>query len=185
MRKIRALFAAQASLLPTSLAAGLRTMLEEHQALRAFYPAVARHYEAIRFGRNEEPLPLDAVEGFVRAIAEAPGSLIGPSVGSVFADSASAVPDITPPPPPDPRTVPADVIFPPPDAEGEINPRKQRDLLVASAANGFWKIFTKGKAANEAIEGWTGAFNSLALPVGKLIDWLQRNFPNGLPPGMF
>src|SRR5262249_7817375 len=65
-RILRDLFAADADSLPPEFASRLRAFLQAHMALRVFYPGVERFYDDVRFGRTNEPLPIDAVEALTK-----------------------------------------------------------------------------------------------------------------------
>src|SRR5262249_47905525 len=67
-RELRNLFAAEADILSAAIASRLKTWLEQHMALRPFYPEIQRFYAAAAQGRLTAPLPMDAVEGFTNLV---------------------------------------------------------------------------------------------------------------------
>ena len=106
----------------------------------------------------------------------------GSHANRLFDGSTVALPDFTPAPPPATPPKPGDFIHPPADPLGEINPRKQRDLTVAGIANGFWRVFTKGKDVPGNIEGWTATYAKLEPHIGPILDWLNGMWGDGFPP---
>ena len=70
-RHLRALFEAEVDLIPAPFASRLRVLLQQHIALRGFYPEVEALLQTqFEKSRIEKPLPWDNVEGFARTIRE-------------------------------------------------------------------------------------------------------------------
>lgn len=177
-RMLRDLFAAEVDILSPAFAARLKIILQQHIALRAFYPEVARFYDAVQSGHLERPLPEDAVAGVGRTIAANTPRYFEPEVSDGLRQVARDAPQVT--------LSPDDVaghggatIQPPPDPLGQLEPAKSRSFSVASAINSLWKTFLKGKDVPEAIEGWRDVADKLGENVGPVLDWLKDFLPKG------
>jgi hypothetical protein len=83
-RTLRNLFAAEADILSVPLASKLKTFLEQHMGLRVFYPEITHFYRDVQSGRIDLPLPLDAVEAFVREIKANTPNVFDASVTSAL-----------------------------------------------------------------------------------------------------
>src|SRR4030095_7556071 len=55
-RTLRDMFAAEVDILPIGLAAGLKTLLEQHIGLRVYYPEIEQFYRDVQTGHIEAPL---------------------------------------------------------------------------------------------------------------------------------
>jgi hypothetical protein len=144
-RTLRHLFVADASVLPPPFSSRLRTLLEQHSALRPFYPEVERLFHAIREGRLDEPLPQDAVEAFARTVYQHTPDVFDPPISVRLQDVNHKPPSISVL-----ASEPSDVpgtILPPPDPLGSIAPLKSRSFLTASSINALYKAFLAGKVA--------------------------------------
>lgn len=177
-RSLRDLFAAEADILSAPFAARLRTILQQHIALRAFYPEVERFYDAVRSGHLERPLPDDAVAAVGRTIKENTPRYFEPEVSEGLKRVEREPPEVA--------LSPDDIaghgsapIQPPPDPLGELEPRKSRSFSTASAINALWKTFLKGKDIPEALEGWRDVAGKLGENVGPVIDWLKDFLSKG------
>ena len=177
-RILRDLFAAEADILSDPFAARLRTILQQHIALRAFYPEVERLYDAVRSGHLERPLPDDAVAAVGRTIKENTPRYFEPEVSEGLKRVEREPPEVA--------LSPDDIaghgsapIQPPPDPLGELEPRKSRSFSTASAINALWKTFLKGKDIPEALEGWRDVAGKLGENVGPVIDWLKDFLSKG------
>lgn len=177
-RILRDLFAAEADILSAPFAARLRTILQQHIALRAFYPEVERLYDAVRSGHLERPLPDDAVAAVGLTIKENTPRYFEPEVSEGLKRVEREPPEVA--------LSPDDIaghgsapIQPPPDPLGELEPRKSRSFSTASAINALWKTFLKGKDIPEALEGWRDVAGKLGENVGPVIDWLKDFLSKG------
>ena len=177
-RMLRDLFAAEVDILSPGFAARLKIILQQHIALRAFYPEVARFYDAVQSGHLERPLPEDAVADVSRTIAANTPRYFEPEVSDGLRQVARDAPQVT--------LSPDDVaghggatIQPPPDPLGQLEPAKSRSFSVASAINSLWKTFLKGKDIPEAAEGWGKVADTLGENVGPVLDWLKDFLPKG------
>jgi hypothetical protein len=176
-RIIRDMFAAEAGILPPEFAARLRALLISHQALRVFYPGIARFYDDVRFGRSGEPLPIDAAESVSAVVANAP-EIFDASVSRSLSDAAPALPippaeDLPPPSPADPQ--------PPPDPLGSVPTDKAQAYTRASIINRLWGVFSKAEPFAKNSEAWVKIGNQLAPHVRDVIHWLSA-FTGGPPP---
>jgi hypothetical protein len=87
-RTLRNLFGAESNILSVAFSSKLKTYLEQHIGLRVFYPEIAKFYRDVQTGKLEQPLPLDAVEGFVRGVQESTPDVFDPSVAETIEGSA-------------------------------------------------------------------------------------------------
>lgn len=183
-RTLRNLFAAEADFLSVGLAVKLKTFLEQHLGLRVFYPEIATFYRDVQSGRIEEPLPLDAVEGFVRGVKENTPTVFDPSVQEAIEGTAVSAPTIVEPTSAGVRTVESEQPLPPRDPLGEVDPKKASDFTFAGTANGLWKAFLEGERIHKAIRGWKKADEALRPHVNEILSWLHQflGSGNGNPP---
>jgi hypothetical protein len=169
-RHLRALFEAEVDLIPAPFASRLRVLLQQHVALRGFYPEVERFYDAVQKSRIEKPLPWDNVEGFARTIRENTPDKFEPEVSGGLQKIESEQPVVAP------EDVPHDpkAIQPPPDPLGEVKPEDSRSYGVASFVNGVMKVVMKGKEAGQILDGWEHVTHKLAEDAAPIIDWLHK-----------
>ncbi len=172
-RILRDMFEAEADCLAASFAARLRAFLQQHIALRGFYPEVERFYDAVQKSRIEKPLPWDNVEGFARTILDNTPDKFEPVVSKGLKDVEREEPvielvDV----PHDPKA-----IQPPSDPLGPLKPEDSRSYGVASFVNGIMKIVAKGKEAGQIYDGWEHLEHKLWEDAAWIIDWLHN-----LPP---
>ncbi len=170
-RTVRDMFAAEADFLPVPFAARLKTILEYHIGVRAYYPEVEAFYRDVRSGRLQQPLPLDAFTGVVNAVKAHTPEIFDPSVVSAIGDGTQPRPIISQNEP----TVPdQNQPVPPSDPLGELDPTKAHDYQAAGIVNKLWQVFEAGGTVHKAVDGWYAAYNSLAPPVAQILDWLQQ-----------
>jgi hypothetical protein len=188
-RTLRNMFAADADDLSTGLASKLKTLLEQHIGLRAYYPEIEHFYRDVQTGRIETPLPLDAVQGIVQGVGEYTPDVFDRTVRDAVTGSAEAPSALPIESAKKLRTIGPDQPRPPPDPLGELDPRKARDFTFAGAVNGLWKAFREGEKMHKALKGWKNAGETLQPHVQQVLEWL-RNF-NGpsdggppIPPGV-
>jgi hypothetical protein len=181
-RTIRNLFAAEVDVLSLALAAKLQTFLEQHMGLRVFYPEIAAFYRDVQNGRITEPLPLDAIQGFISAVKEGT-PVVFESPVQVAIGGMEATPVAVVPAGPSGQLV-SNQPIPPKDPLGNLDPQKASDFTVAGVTNGLWRIFLKGEKLNKAAEGWIRTANLLRPHVNEILNWLDRflNSNGGLPP---
>ena len=172
-RTLREMFAAEADILSVAFAAQLKTFLECHLGLRAYYPELAEFYAAVRDGVLSAPLPIDAVERVRAAIEEHTPDQFDPSVGKELEKEESSAPAVlaeheaprldssTPQPPPDPIA--------------SVDRAQSRDQLIARSLNGLWSTFLKGKDIVPNIEGWRRAYESLEPAIGPVLNYLRHS----------
>lgn len=171
-RNLRELFAAEQDFLPAAFAARLKTVLQQHIALRPFYPEVAAFYEAVRSGHIADPLPLDAVEHIVDAIQAQTPLIFDPSVVGAIDETATASRVVAAHP--EHAAAGSDVIVPPADPLGELDTGKARDFQVAGAVNRLWKVFTSGEKISKSATAWLATYTALSPWVAQVIKWLHR-----------
>jgi Leucine-rich repeat (LRR) protein len=94
-RTIRNLFASEIDVISAPFAARLKTFLEQHIGLRVFYPEITAFYRDVQNGRINEPLSLDAIDGFVEVIKKNTPAVFDPSVEEAI-DGAAEPPLDTP-----------------------------------------------------------------------------------------
>lgn len=171
VRVLRHIFAAELNILSPSFAASLRTVIEQHIALRPYYPELEVFYRDVRSGRLDEPLPLDAVDDVLQAIQENTPQIFDPSVA--FAIDESSVPPITVVPDEETPASPNQPT-PPPDPLGDLDLSKSHDFQIAGVINKLWQVFLKGEAIQNALDAWSSTYASLTGPVGRILSWIQR-----------
>jgi hypothetical protein len=174
-RTLRNLFAAEADELPYGFASHLKTFLEQHIGLRAFYPEIEKFYRDVQTGRIETPLPQDAVNGLINGVRLNSPNVFDPSVSEAIAASAQPVPDIRPPHPAEPPRADQHQPMPPADPLKELDPKKARDFTVGGFVNALWKTYLEGEKVPKAAEGWHKAGETLQPYVTPILEWL-RNF---------
>jgi hypothetical protein len=174
-RFLRDLFAAEADFIPAPFALRLKGVLQQHIALRGFYPEVERLYSAIQKGHIEKPLPWDNVEAFGRAIRENTPDKFEPEVSKGLQEVERA-PPVVELEPEDIRRDP-NAILPPPDPLGPVKPENSRSYSVASVVNGIMKVVVRGKDVSQAFDGWEHLAHKLGEVAAPIIGWLRDNFP--------
>ena len=174
-RFLRDLFAAEADFIPAPFALRLKGILQQHIALRGFYPEVERLYSAIQKGHLEKPLPWDNVEAFGRTIRENTPDKFEPEVSRGLQE-VERLPPVIELQPEDIRRD-SNAILPPPDPLGEVKPENSRSFSVASVVNGVMKVVTKGKDVSQAWDGWQHVAHKLGEDAAPVIEWLRDNFP--------
>jgi len=175
-RILNKLFTAEQDILPLGFAARLTTFLENHIALRAYYPELERHYQTVISGRLLTPLARDVVDGVQRAINDHTPAVFEDSVSAVINESAKPVPDATPPRPEDTPSRDPNRPRPPRDPIADVDPAKLRGYTFASVVNRIWTVLQKGKDLSSAIEGWRKAYDQMLPYMDTIIDWLQKLF---------
>lgn len=172
VRILRDMFAADQAILPAGFGASLRALLQQHYALRPFYPEIDSLYQAVRSGRIEEPLPIDAVNDVMEVVREQTPTVFDESVSAAIDEAAA----------PEPRRAIVDeagtgddeIVAPPPDPMGELDPGKAHDVQVASAFNRLWKVFTAADKVQSSTAAWIKAYDDLSGPMKPVLDWLRR-----------
>lgn len=171
-RILRDLFAAELSILPSPFKATLKALLQQHAALRPFYPEIDSFYRAVRTGRIEETLPLDAVDGIIEVVREQTPEIFDEAVSAAIMEASEPEPDV---PPGEAVPVQADEpILPPPDPLGEFDRGKAHDIQVAGVLNRLWKVFTSADKMQSSTAAWIKAYNDLSGPVAQFVAWLRN-----------
>lgn len=173
-RTLREMFAAEAAILSTSFTARLKTFLECHIGLRAYYPEVADFYASVRDGVLTESLPLDAVHAVRSAIEAHTPSQFDPSVAEEIDAEVASAPAVGPEPDMDEGAHAEPLPQPPPDPIA-VDRDQARDQLVARSLNGMWSVFLKGKDVVPNIDAWRRAYESLEPAIRPVIDYLRRS----------
>jgi hypothetical protein len=187
-RTLNKLFTAEESILSTAFASKLSVLLEDHIALRSFYPEVERHYQAVSTGRLIKPLDRDAVQAIQRVIRFQTPTVFDETVSPAIDEAAKPIPDIQPPLPEDMPPAGLGRPKPPNDPIAEADPRKSRSFIIASAYNRIWGLLQKGKDTAQAVEGWHKTYELLKPHIGPIIDFLRHFLPmdgsggGSLPP---
>ncbi|MBR0787384.1 hypothetical protein [Bradyrhizobium iriomotense] len=186
-RTLNKLFTAEEGILPLVFASKLAVLLEDHIALRSFYPEIERHYQAVNTGRLITPLSRDAVEAVQQVIRSQTPKVFDETVSPAIDEAAKPSLEIRPIledlPPADPSRP-----KPPHDPIADADPRKSQNYIVASAYNRIWAILQKGKGTAEAIEGWQKTYDLMKPHMGAIIDFLRNFWPGdsagggSLPP---
>ena len=180
-RLLNKLFVADESILPTVFAGQLSVLLEDHIALRSYYPEIERHYHAVRTGRLVVPLPRDAAKAIRGVIHASTPKVFHESVFPAIDEAAKPVPDVKPPPPEDMPPPDPGRPKPPKDPIAEGDPQRSRNFIVASAFNRIWGVLKKGKEVEGTIEGWQKVYDQFKPHIGTIIDWLSAFWPGGGP----
>lgn len=181
-RALNKLFAADESILPAGFASKLAILLEDHIALRSFYPEVERHYTAVNTGRLIKPLPRDAVEAIQYVIRLQTPSVFAETVSPAVDEAAKVTPDIEPLSAELPSVDPTQP-RPPRDPIADADPQKSRSYIIASAYNRIWALILKGKDSAQAIEGWQKTYELLKPYMKPILDIL-RQFQSGDGPSL-
>jgi hypothetical protein len=182
------LFTADQEILATGFASRLAVLLEDHIGLRAYYPAIERHYLTVKTGRLAVPLERDAVEGIQRIIRENTPTVFEESVDAVMGEAAKRVPEVKPPRPEDAPAFDANQPRPPRDPIGDIDPQQSRNWIFASAFNRIWGLLLKGKDVHESLDDWQRTYHQMKPYVGSVLHFLRMFLSNGgdgtppLPP---
>ncbi|MGH6863866.1 MAG: hypothetical protein ACRECN_06270, partial [Methylocella sp.] len=172
VRIIRSMFAAEQDMLPVPLAAKLKVLLEQHIGLRAYYPVTEDFYESVRSGHLETPLPIDAVEEFIKGVRDNTPFLFEPNVSQALEGVSQPVPLVAPADAQAPKT--GDVQpAPPPDPLGEVDPKKARRFTIGGAVNALWKAVLSGEEVDKTVEGWSKAIATLGPKVVPILEWLR------------
>jgi hypothetical protein len=174
-RFLRDLFAAESDFIPAPFALRLKGFLQQHIALRSFYPEVGRLYSAIQKGHLEKPLPWDNVEAFGRTIRENTPDKFEPEVSRGLQE-VERLPAVIELDPEDIRRAP-NAILPPPDPLGEVKPEDSRSFSIASVVNGIMKVVVRGKDLSQVVDGWEHLAHKLGEDAAPIIEWLRDNFP--------
>lgn len=169
-RTLRDLFAAEADILPTPFAARLKTLLEHHIGLRPYYPEIEIFYRDVRSGQLQAPLPLDAVNGVVRAVQAHTPEIFDSSVVTAIDESATPNPAVKA----EPAAAEPNQPVPPPDPLGELDPAKAHDFQVAGVVNKLWQVFMAGEKIYKAGGAWRAAYDALSPPVANILTWLRQ-----------
>ncbi len=168
---LRALFEAEADILPSPFATRLKMLLQFHIALRANYPEIERVYAAVGKGRLERPLPMDAVAAATRVIADNTPRFFEPEViGGLDA--------VERPPPtvelaPEDRRDHAAAVLPPPDPLSPPELEKSHSFTIASAFNNLTKAAVGVGRVGSTIRGWEEVGHVLHEAAGPIIEWLR------------
>ncbi len=170
-RIIRAMFAAEQDFLPVPVAAALKVFLEQHIGLRAYYPATEEFYESVRSGHLEQPLPMDAVEGFIQGVRDKTPTFFEPKVADTLEGVAQPLPQISKDDTGFRSNFPSPV--PPPDPLGEINPERSRRFTLGSAVNALWKAVCSGNEAGKTVKGWSEVITTLAPKMADILEWVR------------
>jgi|HubBroStandDraft_2_1064218.scaffolds.fasta_scaffold23441_2 hypothetical protein len=172
-RTLRNLFTADADALPAGFASSLKTFLEQHIGLRAYYPEIQTFYADVRDGKLNAPLPLDATNNFARTVKEFTPAVFEPSVSEALDEASSsedaAVPNFS-------ISVPVHgekILVPPPDPLGELEPGKARNLAIAATVSKLWMVFLSGQKINQSITAWIDAGHKLKPFVQLIVDWYK------------
>jgi hypothetical protein len=171
-RIIRSMFAAEQDILPVPLAAKLKVFLEQHIGLRAYYPATEEFYESVRSGHLETPLPIDAIEGFIRGVRDSTLALFEASVPDTLQGVAQPIPAVSPIDV-EARAVSEAQPAPPPDPLGEVDPEKARRFTLGGAVNALWTVFLEGEKIDKHVEGWVKVAATLRPYVLRILEWLR------------
>lgn len=173
-RTLRNLFDADAQILSAGFASSLKTFLEQHIGLRAYYPEIQTFYADVRDGKLNVPLPLDATNKFARTVREYTPAVFAPSVSTALTETSSSdepvasIPEAA-------VSVHADKFpLPPPDPLGQLEPAKARNLSVAATIGKLWRVFLAGQEINKSITDWIDAGHKLKPYVQLIVEWYKK-----------
>jgi hypothetical protein len=174
-RRLRDLWVNDLDSISAGLASRLKIFLEQHIALRPYYPEIAKFYRDVQTGRIETPLAQDAVEGFVKAVRDNTPAVFDQSVTSAIDVSAQSAPapEVAPSSQAEQHLVDTNQPMPPADPLKELNPRKARDYIFGGVVNAAWKTYLEGEKIPQAAEGRKKAGEALQPYVGSILDWLR------------
>jgi len=174
-RTLRTLFSVEADVLSTGFASSLKTFLEQHIGLRAYYPEIQTFYADVRDGKLNTPLPLDATSKFARTVKEFTPAVFEPAVSIALDETSSADDSPTSKPTESEPSSSEKVLQPPPDPLGEIEPSKARSLAIAATVGKLWKAFMDGEKYNSAIKAWIDAAHKLRPIVQLILEWYWKH----------
>jgi hypothetical protein len=171
-RILRDMFAAEQSILPSPFAAKLKVLLQQNIALRPFYPEIDDFYRAVKTGRIDRPLPLDAVNNVKEIVRGQTPTVFDASVSNAIGEASASEPEITLAE--DGAQNDGEAIAPPPDPVGELDHRSAHDFQVAGVLNRLWKVFTSAEKVHSSTTAWIETFHSLSDPMKPILDWLHH-----------
>ncbi len=171
-RIIRHMFAEEKAILPFAFSVKLKVLLEQHIGLRAYYPEIPAFYESVRKGHLEQPLPIDAIEGFIKGVRDNTPTLFEPNVAGTLQGVERPVPNIAVPIMEAPKST-DEQLAPPPDPLGEVDPEKSRQFTLASGVNDLCKVMSEGEKVGKNVEGWSKAVGTLAPYAAPILEWLR------------
>jgi hypothetical protein len=177
-RILNRMFTAEEPILSVGFAARLTVFLEDHIALRTFYPELERHFVAVKTGRLIKPLKRDAMEAIKQVIHEHTPGVFDHSVGTAMDEVGKPVPhiealhpeDVPPPDSSRPR--------PPRDPVADLDPQKTWNFVFASGVNRIWGLILKGKDLSAGLGGWRKTYEQMKPYVGDILDWLRAFLPH-------
>jgi len=171
-RIIRHLFAKEEGELPFGFKANLKVFLEQHIGLRAYYPAIPAFYQRVRSGHLEQPLPIDAFDGFLKGVQDNTPTLFEPNVAGTLQGIEKPVPNISAPIMEASKST-GEQLAPPPDPLGEVDLEKSRQFTLASGVNDLCKVVSEGEKVGKNIEGWNKAIGTLEPYAAAILEWLR------------
>jgi hypothetical protein len=171
-RILRSLFATEADVLSVAFASSLKTFLEQHMGLRVYYPEIQTFYADVREGRISSQLPLDAIGSVAKAINRFTPDVFQPNVSESLSETSTTL-EATPELGVEHAQSGGQVLVPPPDPLGEIDPGHARDVSVAGMIGKIWKVFLIGEKLNQAVSAWISAGHALKPLVEPILLWLK------------
>jgi hypothetical protein len=181
-RILNKLFTAEQDILPLGFAVRLTTFLENHIALRAYYPELERHYQTVITGRLMRPLARDVVDSIQRTISDHTPAVFEDSVSAAINDVAKPIPEIRPLNTEDAPSRDPNRPRPPGDPVTDVDPIKLREFTFASTVSRIWSVLQKGKDLPTTIEGWQKAYEQMRPYVGAILNWLREFLSGGRVP---
>lgn len=174
-RTLRGMFEEDAAVLNRDFAERLNRILELHMALRPYYDGVERFYSDVRRGTLSEPLPLDAINNFVREVRKHTPDIFEPDVPAAFdAIGDQQLPQPTPASGRSDANITETTVVPRADPIEVPDPEKTHSYSQASTVNNSYSAFLKGKDISTAVKGWDDTAHTLAQHASTVIDWLKN-----------
>jgi TIR domain len=159
-----------------AFAARLRTLLEQHQGVRPYYPELGIFYDDVRTGQLSEPFPLDAVAKTEGVVAAHTPSVFMPDVSGSLDQVEQARPD-APAAQATGRTEtapPLSSMTLPPDPIADIDPERAAQQAKAGALNRLWQVLLRAEKGAKGIERVEKAVSDYGKVIGPIIDWLSK-----------
>src|SRR5690606_1752351 len=113
-----------------------------------------------------------AVDNLTALVREHTPAVFDESVSSAIVDAAAPEPELGPVE--TPPVADGEIISPPPDPLGDLEPNKAHDIQTAGASNRLWKVFTTVGKIRSNSDAWIKTYDDLAEPMGRLLDWLRH-----------
>jgi hypothetical protein len=136
---------------------------------------VERFYNDVRRGTLSQPLPLDAINGFVNEVRKHTPAIFEPDVTAAFkAIEDQQISQPTTAVGHSDASVAETTIVPRADPIEAPDPKKMHSYGQASTVNNLYSAFLKGKDISAAVKGWDDTAQMLGQHAASVIEWLKN-----------